>query len=204
MGGVIEQQLAHRMGFAAFDPRGVGGLLIPVAVFKTDASINEQHDSTVKTTDHPVYQGIPVSDNARPDPDKLSVTAFFSSTAVRVDDSVIKLFGDSPGELREQMKTYQKKGLIWMVDTSLEVYENMMLESMGVPRSNKWKTAIEMTLHFKQVRKATISAFNAIAKPRTKVHGAQKALESKATEAATDALIEKTASAAALDLLTGS
>lgn len=202
MGGVIAQQLAHRLKFAPFDPQDASGGRIPLTVFVVDAAKQEQHDASVKTTDHPVYEGIPVSDNKRPDPDKVNFVAFFTDTAVRIDEALIKLAADSCAELRATVKNYMKGNYIWMVDTSLEVYESMTLESMGTPRSSKWKGAIEMTLHFKQIRKATISSFNSIVKPKVKTSAAQKILGAQAQEQASEAL-KATATANIVDAIKG-
>lgn len=203
MAGVIEAQFAHRLKFSAYDPElGILGALFPIT-FIVDASIREGHDMKIATTKHPVYQGIPVTDNARPEPDTLSVVCLFSNTAVRIDDAFIKLAGDGPAEIREQMKEIAKKGWLWTVDTYFEVYENMLMSSMSVPHTVKNGKTIEMTLNFSQVRKATVSSFeNSVGKPRLKENGITKVLGAKANEAAAEAL-KKSAAAAVVDMLTG-
>lgn len=200
MAGVIQAQLAHRLAFAAFDPDF--SKIVPVAVFKVDASIRESHETKIATTKHPVFQGIPVTDNARPEPDALSVVCFFSDTAVRIDDALIKIASDGPGEIREQMKMMAKKGFLWTVDTYFEVYENMLVSSLSVPHSVKTGKSLEMTINFSQVRKATVSSFegSAIA-PKAKENAATKKAGAVATEKAAKVLVDKTGAAAILDLV---
>jgi hypothetical protein len=120
-----------------------------------DATISEAHSKELDVTEHPVSRGIPVTDNIRPRARKLSCVCFFTDRPGRIDEAVKKLItGETAVEVFEQLEEIADKGWRFTIKTSLRTYENMVIQSMTAPRTNDSANHVELTLTFKEIRKA--------------------------------------------------
>ena len=53
-----------------------------------DAVLSEAHECTAEITSHPVESGLNITDNVRPNPDRLTLEVFVSNTPIRSPDAV--------------------------------------------------------------------------------------------------------------------
>jgi hypothetical protein len=187
-----------KVTFHAYDPEFAD---VPGAVAvwdKTvDASKREGHGFKVLAPKHPVFRGIPVTDNARPEPDEFSCNVFFTNTGSRIDESIIKLLQDNAESVRQTFEDLAKKGSTWTIDTSLKIYKNMMLTAGDVERTVESGNSIMFGLRFTEVRSATASFTTAsIRKPSVK---AAAAVVKKGAQVGAKSATKATAAANILD-----
>lgn len=171
-----------KVTFFAFKPTTGARSYVPDKEFTVDASVEEKHPVKVLTPKHPTFKGKPVTDNVRPEADQFRCVVVFSNTAVNAVDAGLKLAkGLSYAEdVREQFEQFMKTGWTWTINTSLKIYENMLLSDMDVPRSAHHGNIIEMALTFNQVRSASVAFVNA--QTRQPAKGNQKAVEHQAAK----------------------
>lgn len=115
-----------------------------------DATVTEQHTSDAEITDHPVETGANISDHVRSKPDRLQMDAFLSNSP---------LTGTAePGRaenLYEQLRLLKESATLLTVLTTLRTYENMAIESLGVPRTAKEAGAVHINITLRQIRLVT-------------------------------------------------
>jgi hypothetical protein len=107
-----------------------------------DATPQENHTHALTLTDHPVERGADVTDHARVKPDILSLDCCLSD-------------GAEPGRasaIYERLRLLQDNAVLLTVLTSLRQYENMVMESLSVPRTAKDAGGVRFSASFKQVR----------------------------------------------------
>lgn len=126
-----------------------------------DATLSENHMSGQDVTDHPIEEGSPITDHARKRPDSLTIDGLVTDTPVgltqrqraaqssgTVDDA------DAPGyaqaaylKLRELLT-----GKLFTIVTGLQVYDDMVLTDLTVPRDRTVGHALRFSATFKNVR----------------------------------------------------
>lgn len=126
---------------------------------QVDVSLNENHTKEMLITDHPTSKGIPVTDNIKAKARPFAMVAMFTDHPVRPDEVVRKLTaGESANETYAQLEEIQDKqseGWRFRIKTSLRVYDNMVLQKMDVPRNAEKGSHVEVSMVFKEIRKAT-------------------------------------------------
>lgn len=143
-------------------------MLVPPEI-EVDASIEETHTTQIQVTRHPVFKGIPVADNGKPDPDVLSITVFFSDAKTRIDEAaavttkaIIKGItqGASPAcfEIYQQLIDCAKNLALFDVDTSLRSYSNMVIESIEAPRNAQNGQGLIIPIRFVEIKSAIVNS----------------------------------------------
>lgn len=135
-----------------------------------DASVTETHTMEVDVTDHPVEQGAPVTDHARPKPITLSMEGIISNTPLsrtqqlRMVTSLGITFQTTaeaehilgaPGygeQAYMAMQAIRDAAKLITVVTSLRTYENMEMTSLVVPRNKDVGECFRFTAQFKEIR----------------------------------------------------
>lgn len=152
MAGLLSMLGLERVRFTLYNPAAPQ---VPVLTFTVDASIDELHQSTAQITSHPVVSGIPLTDNARVDAVPFKMTALFTDTGVRLDESIRKLASvDDHKSIYETFRDAQRGAFLFTINTSLVKYERMMLRSISAPRNSLRGNCLEATLDFIEVRTA--------------------------------------------------
>lgn len=132
---------------------------------------SENHEMSNTITDHPVEDGVNVSDHVRNNPDKISFVAVISNTplsqgqqsrAVRQGDFQLTTTAEDRGRIGnmdglalaawKKLRTMKEKGVLVTVSTTLQDYESMAIESVSAPRDSKRYDALECTITFKKIR----------------------------------------------------
>lgn len=133
---------------------------LTVGVVQFDASVSETHSRECQLTDHPVEDGVTITDHIRRTPEKIDVTGIVTNHPIIFLASlqaVSPLTNDlSPvtdraelayAELRESMD----RGDLMTVVTSLREYENMAITSMSVTRDAPNGNVLNCTLSLREV-----------------------------------------------------
>jgi hypothetical protein len=153
-------------------PRGAA---VPQAAISADAVLSEVHTGTNTVTDHPVEDGVNISDHSRPEPDKLQVELIVSDTPLSLvqmqraqqfmqqagigviqnpfdgTQTIAAVPGYSAAVLARLWK-YKDDGTLLSVVTSLRYYRSMEIESISAPRDSKTNSALRCSISFKFVR----------------------------------------------------
>lgn len=141
-----------------------------------DVCYEETHQIKNTVTDHPVEEGVNISDHVRPEPDSVTLHCFISNTplsqdqttrAVREGDVQFQttsqsdvalgdVNGRGPDSFRKLLKIRDDGTLIKIV-TTLKTYGNgsdrgVVLESLQVSRTSKNYDGLEFTATLKEVR----------------------------------------------------
>jgi len=121
--------------------------------FLIDVTLNLTHNNSCEVTDFPIEDGSSISDHVINKPRTISLTGIVSdykyqlfpiSFPFSTDDKPSKKVYDIFQEI------FQKKFLV-EIDTGLEVYNNMIIESMSFPRSAETQEALEFTINLKEL-----------------------------------------------------
>jgi hypothetical protein len=139
--------------------------------FLIDATVSETHEFSSEVTEHPVENGADVTDNVRARPIRITMDCVVSDTpigfvrdvrgenALPSDDAYALLI-----DLRDSREPVD-------IETSLRTFENMVLESLSIPRSPQNGDALRFTASFVQIQLVT----NARTTVRTAAPRGQKA-----------------------------
>jgi len=141
---------------------GASDEFLPVGAIELDASISETHTAANDITKFPVEQGVDITDHVRRQPDRVSIRGI-------VTDHPIYGISRGPGFIRptltsgRSLDAYGKfltmldEAQLVSVVTSLRQYQNMVIESMKVPRTAKLGRAVEVSLELREIKTAQVS-----------------------------------------------
>lgn len=135
---------------------GVAGIVI-------DASVSEEHVSTMDLTDNEVEEGVDVTDHARLKPAQLTMDCVISDTPLgyavigniqNVVRSVSTLFGGTSRSIDayNDLLALQKTALPFTVYTGLRRYTNMILTELTVPRTAETGGALHFKASMREIR----------------------------------------------------
>lgn len=128
---------------------------LPYGAVELDASIEETHIAENAITQFPVESGVDISDHVRRQPYRVTIRGL-------VTDHPITL-GGTLGSSGRSLEAYGKalymmaEAQLITVVTSLNTYENMVIESMEVPRNPKRGKAVEMVLSLREIQTAQVA-----------------------------------------------
>lgn len=145
-------------------------VLAQIDTVTLDASIRETHSTRVKITDHPVEQGVDISDHLRQEPDRVTIEGVVTNTPLgNTQPAFVSVAGNQNTPPFSFLRTsiyvmnlaenayYALLDLagadnLITVVTALRVYENMAMESLDVPRDAKIGQSVKFTATFKEVQ----------------------------------------------------
>ena len=124
--------------------------------FLLDVNITEEHQFEAEVTDHPVEKGSDVTDNVRTKPDVVTIESIVSDSPLGAV-ARSRAAGTLPtDEALALLRAIRKAREPVAIETSLGRYENMVLQSLRIPRNSQIGTsAIQFTATFKQVEVVT-------------------------------------------------
>jgi hypothetical protein len=128
------------------DPEGFG-FTAQTSVFIFDVTLQESHQTKVTWTEHPVESGARVTDRGVLEQFVLSVTGYVSATPILESLRQEDRLTDSALAIQE----FAERKAILSVDTSLAIYDNMVIESLDIPREFEDGQAIRISLGLKQI-----------------------------------------------------
>lgn len=136
---------------AKFPNTSIGGILI-------DACLSETHTLASDVTEYPVEEGSAITDHARAKPNHVSLECIITNTPLsetaRREAEITQ--GDlgigRATDIFRRLEIMQATSQVLQVVTPLKVYDDMLIESLTVPRDPRTGDAIRFQIAFKQVR----------------------------------------------------
>ncbi len=150
---------------------------VQIGGYTIDCSVSESHTFEAEVTEFPVEQGSPVSDNVRSKPITVTITGIVSDTPIgKIADLRNSEHGDQAFTPTTDTATAKARGdqqsapsidalaaLILIRDnrqpitisTSLQIFENMVLTSLEIPRDATTGAALRFVATFQQVTLVT-------------------------------------------------
>lgn len=142
------------------------GARAKIDALELDASVSEHHQTQVEVTDHPVEQGVAISDHRRRKPDTITIEGIVSNTALP-DPSAgltqqrsngqdflsrsIRDTGKAEDAYSQLLDLADSTTLITVV-TAIRTYENMTLTELSLPRDARSGDSIRFTATFREIR----------------------------------------------------
>ena len=133
-----------------------------------DCVVTENHDLVVESTSHPSEDGIKITDNIVNMNEILSLDIIISNDPYLSIQEIIQLgtnraknlidtgsFGDYDDRAFDgynALKALQKDRSFLRIQTHLEIYDNMILKRIGIPRNNTTQECLKCTLDFEEIR----------------------------------------------------
>lgn len=127
-----------------------------IAGYFFDAFIDMHHTHESNITSHPVQSGANITDHIYSEPAELSMT-------IRMSDSMAGLVaGQFVGSYTRSVSAYnilrelQKQRVPFQVMTRLEMYQNMVIQTLSVPDDYKTQFGLEVKVTMKQILVANV------------------------------------------------
>lgn len=127
---------------------------VEVGSLTLDAAVSEEHSSEVAVTDHPVEQGIDISDNKRRLPRRLRIVGVVSNTPIELLGGGLAA-GNRDLAAWEVLKALQAGAELITVVTTLETYEDMVIEKLSVPRDAARGNSLHVTIELRELRQVS-------------------------------------------------
>lgn len=139
--------------------------MIRINDFPIDAALSEDHTLDSEVTSFPVERGAEITDHVRPLPRTITIEGVVSDTplglaAIAREDRAVIASADET--LADRVlpsieaftfleRVYEARQPV-TITTSLRVYENMVMESLSIPRTATTGDALRFTATFRQIR----------------------------------------------------
>jgi hypothetical protein len=129
--------------------------LLPTGVVEMDASIEELHVHTNQITQFPVEEGVDIADHVRRQPDRIMIRGIVTEDPITLGGG----FGTGRStDAYFELVAMLNEATVVEVVTSLRQYENMVVESMEVPRDKNRGNAAEMTINMRELLTVEVAA----------------------------------------------
>lgn len=130
--------------------------LVTIDGFSVDITRLEDHSFESEVTEHPVEEGVDITDHVRRKPIKLSMECVVSDSPVGPVRDLRNRVTTKPSEdAFAKMLAIREAGEPVTVATSLKVFNNMLLTNLGVPRTAANGRALVFTVTFVQIEFVT-------------------------------------------------
>lgn len=179
-----------------------------IGEIRCDASTNEDHEKTGRLTEHPVEFGSDVSDHYTANAPVLMLEGEVSSTPLgtgfpletAINSAVSLITGGDPVENAwKELNRYFDEKVVITIETSLDIYFDMVLTSLNVRRTGASGQRLEFSLTAREISFAYTSEIDALAAvavdtatetvQETVSEGAQTTASASAQEAANAELV---------------
>lgn len=141
--------------------------MVSIDGFLIDATVSQSHDRSFQVTSHPVEAGADVTDHVRALPVRLTLDCVVSNAPLEPVASAREIDTRPSDDAHAHMKALQKRPVT--VETDLEVYQNMVLESLTEPVTAQTGDGLRFTAVFQQIELVTNErATVPVAVPRAK------------------------------------
>ncbi len=158
-------------------PEGGDGVSQTFEELRLDIVDGDSYEGATTYTEHSVEQGVPVTDNAEPQLERYSVTAWVSERPARMDlvegtmrvtpDGVDASFITPPeGTTRAvdtltQLNELRRNATLVSVEGARQPIEDWVLESVGAPRTTSDAGALVVNLVFREWRTVSLEDVDA-------------------------------------------
>ena len=115
---------------------------LPVGAVELDVSLDEMHKSANEVTAYPVEKGVDITDHVRRQRDQVTVRGVITDHPIFLADRLLTGF-DRSLEAHDRVLQILRDAELITVVTSLREYDNMILESVEVPRDSSRGHSVE-------------------------------------------------------------
>ena len=129
-----------------------------IATLELDAAISVVYSRTADVTDHPVERGSNVSDHVRPKPVEIKIEGMLTNTPIGVGITVDPFSTITPTSTDRSSKAFTELHRLFEAGETLKIvselfsFENMVIQSLDIPRDSKSGDAFFFTCNLKQIR----------------------------------------------------
>jgi len=124
-----------------------------LASIDLDVTIDEGHEWGNDITSSPVESGAPITDHIQPLNDKLSITGMVSNASL--SDAVLQAMDVDTDRVQttfDALRQIKEDRTLVTVYTRYQVYTDMAIGRITIPRSNQVGEAIQFSVEFQKVR----------------------------------------------------
>jgi len=131
-------------------------------ILELDCSIDEGHDLSSQVTLNEVEQGYEITDNYKTNPQRLSLTGEVTDSPVQylsVITTGVGSLGNIFGELSKSINSWFILKELWLsgtpfdIVTGLDLYKNMVIERLSVPKNSGIGRTLRFDAELVQVRR---------------------------------------------------
>ena len=134
-----------------------------IAGFEIDAALNEDHSFDSEVTEHPVESGADIADHVRARPISVDIEGVVSFTPL------VERTGRPTDDFFAHLIAIRDAKEPITIETSLKVFENMVLTSLSIPIDAKTGESLQFRATFVQIQLVTnVRTFVRVAAPRAR------------------------------------
>ena len=122
-----------------------------------DAVLKTDHSSKLKITEHPVEEGASVTDHAYVEPQSLTMEIGMSDVCMSYIDGQFMQKSSRSVSAYEVLKQIQSSRIPLTVCTRLDVYENMLIETISAPDDYLTMFGLKATIGLREIIVVTTS-----------------------------------------------
>jgi hypothetical protein len=123
--------------------------MLIIADFIIDAELEGDHRWSATITEHPVEEGVDIVDHISPRPVEITISGLVSDTPL---EPLASQRGPNPSrDAFEHLRDLHAAREPVTIETSLDVFEDMALESFDVPTSAEIGDAFEFSATFRRI-----------------------------------------------------
>jgi D-ribose pyranose/furanose isomerase RbsD len=136
-----------------------------IGVLELDCNISESHEFENQVTAFPIENGSEITDHVINKPKKITVNGFVTNSPInslgKIGEIKDAIAGNSGlSQKRVSVAEYELQSILFnkelvTIVTSLDVYDDMVMTSLSIPKDSKTGDALRFTATFQQIIKIT-------------------------------------------------
>jgi hypothetical protein len=123
--------------------------ILPAGAVELDASLTENHTSRNEVTRFPVEKGVDTTDHVRRQPDSVTIRGVVSDHPITFGGGGAN---SRSAEAYQDVLTMLNEAQLINVVTTLREYDNMVIESLSVPRNPRRGNTVEFNLTLTEIK----------------------------------------------------
>jgi hypothetical protein len=126
-----------------------------VEILTLDAVLSHQINYIGSVTEHPIEDGSTISDHVKLDPVEISLTGFVTNTPVSLlSGGFLQPYDPTRSRIAYEalVEVWKNKELVQIID-KLDLFENMVMTGLQIPRDGTNFHAFQFTANFKHLAK---------------------------------------------------
>jgi hypothetical protein len=123
--------------------------------FTVDATVTEDHNYESEVTSYPIEKGADITDHVRARPVTVSMECIVTDTPIGIMRDIRSGTTLPSDDILKKLLQMRDAREPITIETSLRKYENMVLQSFSIPRSNTVGDALRFNASFIQIELVT-------------------------------------------------
>lgn len=127
-----------------------------IGTIELDALVQETQSFQQQATQFPVEEGVDIADHIRNEPEEITIEGVVSNFPIRVVENIDQALTQSAFANRaniayEKLLDIRDRKAIVDVQSALRLFQNMVMTSLTIPRSNRTGDALKFSASFRQI-----------------------------------------------------